>query len=199
MSKQCTSKNFLASVLLATGFLAAPIAQASLVNNGGGLIYDTDLNITWISDGNYAKTSGAQTGDGTMSLDGANLWAAGLTFQNVSGWALPTETQLHHLFFGELGGQTHHSIADVHNQANYALFENVQAAPYWSTTPSGGFAFYIDFGSGTETLTTQTTGLYAFAVHAGNVPAVPEPETYAMLLAGLGLVGFIGRRRKQIS
>ena len=27
----------------------------------------------------------------------------------------------------------------------------------------------------------------------------PEPETYAMLLAGLGLVGFIARRRKQIS
>lgn len=25
---------------------------------------------------------------------------------------------------------------------------------------------------------------------------VPEPETYAMLLAGLGLVGFVGRRRK---
>ena len=27
--------------------------------------------------------------------------------------------------------------------------------------------------------------------------AVPEPETYAMLLAGLGLIGFMGRRRKQ--
>ena len=27
-------------------------------------------------------------------------------------------------------------------------------------------------------------------------PPVPEPETYAMLLAGLGLLGFIGRRRK---
>jgi hypothetical protein len=25
---------------------------------------------------------------------------------------------------------------------------------------------------------------------------VPEPETYAMLLAGLGLVGFMARRRK---
>ena len=25
---------------------------------------------------------------------------------------------------------------------------------------------------------------------------IPEPETYAMLLAGLGLLGFIARRRK---
>jgi hypothetical protein len=28
------------------------------------------------------------------------------------------------------------------------------------------------------------------------VAAVPEPESYAMLLAGLGLVGAIARRRK---
>ena len=27
---------------------------------------------------------------------------------------------------------------------------------------------------------------------------VPEPETYAMLLAGLGLIGFMARRRKEI-
>jgi len=29
------------------------------------------------------------------------------------------------------------------------------------------------------------------------VAAVPEPETYAMFLAGLGLLGFVSRRRKQ--
>ncbi len=29
-----------------------------------------------------------------------------------------------------------------------------------------------------------------------NMAAVPEPETYGMMLAGLGLVGFISRRRK---
>ena len=29
------------------------------------------------------------------------------------------------------------------------------------------------------------------------VAAVPEPETYAMLLAGIGLLGFITRRRKE--
>ena len=28
------------------------------------------------------------------------------------------------------------------------------------------------------------------------ISAVPEPETYAMLLAGLGLIGFTARRRK---
>ena len=31
-----------------------------------------------------------------------------------------------------------------------------------------------------------------------NVTPVPEPETYAMLLAGLGLVGFAIRRRKAV-
>lgn len=30
----------------------------------------------------------------------------------------------------------------------------------------------------------------------GMVSSVPEPETYAMLLAGLGLMGFVARRRK---
>jgi len=28
------------------------------------------------------------------------------------------------------------------------------------------------------------------------ITAVPEPETYAMMLAGLGLLGFVGKRRK---
>jgi hypothetical protein len=35
------------------------------------------------------------------------------------------------------------------------------------------------------------------AVNIELTSAVPEPETYAMMLAGLGLLGWVGRRRNQ--
>jgi len=51
--------------------------------------------------------------------------------------------------------------------------------------------------SATEVLTySGTMGIVGHDVAANLVP-VPEPETYAMLLAGLGLIGFAGYRRKQ--
>ena len=34
------------------------------------------------------------------------------------------------------------------------------------------------------------------SLHLVNVNPVPEPETYAMMLAGLGLLGFIARRKR---
>lgn len=43
-----------------------------------------------------------------------------------------------------------------------------------------------------------TTLIQAFNVNDGTVTPVPEPETYAMLLAGLGLLGFIVRGSKKL-
>ncbi len=43
-----------------------------------------------------------------------------------------------------------------------------------------------------STITASVTGMGEFAV-----AAVPEPESYAMLLAGLGLLGFVARRRNK--
>src|SRR6185436_15990292 len=38
---------------------------------------------------------------------------------------------------------------------------------------------------------------YGTGLDEPNIPAIPEPETYAMLLAGLGLRGFVARRRSR--
>jgi hypothetical protein len=45
--------------------------------------------------------------------------------------------------------------------------------------------------TGNFSLNTSVSGFSQSAV------PVPEPETYAMMLAGLGALGFISRRRRQ--
>ncbi len=45
--------------------------------------------------------------------------------------------------------------------------------------------------------TDLTVDGYAVVTYTYDVAAVPEPETYAMLLAGLGLVGAMARKRKE--
>jgi hypothetical protein len=43
------------------------------------------------------------------------------------------------------------------------------------------------------TMVSNTSGSFGGAIM---LAPVPEPETYGMMLAGLGLVGFLARRRK---
>lgn len=69
-------------------------AQAALVNRGGGMIYDTTRNITWLADMNYAATSGhTGTGvnaNGRMTWSAATAWADNLVYGGFSDWRLPT-------------------------------------------------------------------------------------------------------------
>lgn len=46
------------------------------------------------------------------------------------------------------------------------------------------------------TFTHVSEGWHGFTVGVAGIAPVPEPETYAMLLAGLGLLGFAARRKK---
>jgi hypothetical protein len=64
-------------------------AQAALIDRGGGMIYDTTRNITWLADMNYAMTSGYDS-DGRMTWDAANAWANSLNYGGFDDWRLPT-------------------------------------------------------------------------------------------------------------
>ncbi len=88
-----TRRMCVAALALATCLSGA--AQAALYDRGGGLIYDSDLNVTWLQDANYAKTSGYDA-DGQMDWYQATTWAANLSYydsvRNVTytDWRLPT-------------------------------------------------------------------------------------------------------------
>ena len=45
-----------AAALLAVGLLGANLAQASLIADGPGLVYDSVANVTWSSDANLLAT-----------------------------------------------------------------------------------------------------------------------------------------------
>lgn len=244
-------------LMLAAGLSGT--AQAALHDRGGGMIYDDALNVTWLQDANYAKTSGYDA-DGLMTWHEATAWAEQLNINGYNDWRLPTTLQpdascsnqaggdsfgynctgseLGHLFYVELGGyvEVEGGITTSYI-SNYGPFSNlmpVQVTLYvyllpdgtfilsesnvppapgsiligsnpgllpkamWSATESthnnnDAWTFAMDYGSQDAFNKTETH--FAWAVRDGDVAAIPEPETYAMFLAGLGLVGAAACRR----
>ncbi|PXW84746.1 putative secreted protein with PEP-CTERM sorting signal [Nitrosomonas sp. Nm84] len=89
--------------------------------------------------------------------------------------------------------------------------ENFTQQPDFSIVVSGGANQYPIYTIGSDLTANAITGFRLEAISGrqplnGNfalsefvVSAVPEPETYAMLLAGLGLLGFVVRRRKEMA
>jgi hypothetical protein len=62
------------------------------------------------------------------------------------------------------------------------------------------YSFDAGNGAGVDSFTTSLGSLSNATVYSTGlapVAAVPEPGTYAMMLAGLGLMGVVSRRRKQ--
>ncbi len=53
---------------------------------------------------------------------------------------------------------------------------------------------YYEFGASTVAIAQGNADQELSAV--GNLAAVPEPEPFALMLAGLGVLGFVGRRRR---
>lgn len=116
-NKHYLPKHILAPIL-AAGLGWSGISHAALVDRGGGMIYDTELDVTWLSDTHYASLEfsanpnrvneiigavGAVAGHtlttsdfdtaggniGVMSWWGATAWADQLVYGGYSDWRLP--------------------------------------------------------------------------------------------------------------
>lgn len=239
------NKKIVTASILVCGLIAGS-AQAALYDRGGGLIYDDVLNITWLQDANYAKTSGYDA-DGWMNWHEATEWTASLSYFDVvrnvtwGDWRLPvmidsgapgcnwsyggtdcgynvntTGNELAHLFFDTLGNQSYYDTTSIPNtgeqnslgwlRVNAGPFSNLQElGVYWYGTeyypnpyPEPQEVWLFSMRDGYQGFNSKGhQRRYAWAVRNGDVAAVPEPETYGMFLAGLGLVGLMARRRKQ--
>ncbi|MBI5462883.1 MAG: DUF1566 domain-containing protein [Gammaproteobacteria bacterium] len=175
-------------------------------------VYDTDLDITWLADANYAATSGYDA-DGRMTWDAAQFWMTALNVADHLGssdWRLPvsngcisyncTGSELGHLFYLEFGGVAGYgdpmpSLSDV----DLALFSNIQIDLYWSATEyQSSAAWTFEFGPydvGRQIYFPKDMEFYAWAVHGGDILATPLPATLGLF--GSGLMGLLGLARKK--
>lgn len=145
---------------------------------------------------NFASGSGAGNItfeiQGYLSLDGSNCCTDTFSFYNGSDL----------LFQGafNLGGGGSNVILADPNGATYSVVDfgfynggllNVSIPVNFT---AGNHVLTFDYSGSPQGLGDEGWGLNSITVEG--VAAVPEPETYAMLLAGLGLLGFMASRRK---
>lgn len=127
-------------------WLAAGVAQATLHDRGGGLLYDDVLDVTWLQDANYARTSGFHP-TGKMSWAEASKWVDTLSYHDPvrkvdhTGWRLPrvkpvNGKEFQHQF--RLDGSTDegYNILSLNSEFSYMYYVNLGLNGWW--TRDGG-------------------------------------------------------------
>ncbi len=184
-------------------FAALP-AGATLVDMNDGTIYDTDTQLSWLKDANYAMTSGYKE-DAFMSWDMAVAWIASLNagngFAGLTGWRLPnadlscagnsfayncTNSEMGHIYYTELGNKGYCDVLGSCPQTGWGLintspFTNFQVyVPYWSGTecawdPSSVWQFV--FYSGCQVFGSKGSAGHTWAVRPGARSVIDLPRT----------------------
>lgn len=118
-------------------------AQAALYDRGGGLLYDDVLNLTWLQDADYAKTSGYDA-DGRMDWYHANLWADTLVYHDAlrgvdyQDWRLPKANPVGITYNGKFSfdGTTDESynLTSPNSELAYMFYVNLGLKGYYSST-----------------------------------------------------------------
>ena len=199
----------------ATGLAGA--ANAALIDRGGGLIYDTARDLTWISPNTVAGYGSAPFSPGWAA---AVTFAEGVSYAGFDDWRLPSTvypdatcevasnaiganckgSELGHLFYEVFGGT---ALQALPSSANLTLLPVNSLAPYWSSTPSAtsGYAYRFSMNTlqeGYGYQAEQNTGFGTGAivlVRSGDVTAVPIPAVG--WLVGAGFLGVLRAARRK--
>ena len=193
-------------IISKTALIVTTNANASLIDRGNGLIYDTDLDITWLQDANYAQTSGYDV-DGKLFWDEATSWTSELEYAGYTDWRLPSAGSQNgrntHLFGSELG---HLYYVDNIGATNGGPFVNFLSGQYidfsndwyWTDTQvirPNTSAFR--FADGFQDIRYENSLYSAWAVHDGDIGASVVPVPAAVWLFGSGLIGLIGLAKRK--
>lgn len=190
-------------------------------NYGAGSIYDdgnstTDGGMTWQNAVDWAANLSYYDSVRNVTYDDWRLptfydtgpLGCDFSFDNTDcGYNVDLSTgEMAHLYYGELGNVSYYDTSGMGPQTGWGLINKgpflnfSNPATYWYgndyTAHQNGAAVEFNFLDGGTGLATRAYTYRAWAVRDGDIAAIPEPETYAMLLAGLGLVGAMARRRK---
>ena len=138
------------------------------------------LKATAASSNDYAWASVGQTLSRYDSVSGG--WRSWTESASISSWAWGQQSS------------SQNGMLDLIYRNN----SNVAQSLSWSgTTSAQATATTVLVGGVTVTMPILDPGPGGITVWGPGVAAVPEPEAYAMFMAGLGLVGFMIGRRKQ--
>jgi len=204
--------------------IAAKNNLTSVVTSlGGGTILASDLTLAGtLFPGVYSFASGAATLTGALTLDGLGDPNAFWLFETASTLITSPGSSVNVINTGSGAGlfwnvgssatldTTTSFQGNILALANIALktgatigcgraLAHVEAVTMDNNTISTGCVGTGEegsnglSGSGLDITTTPGGGTVVSPV----VSPIPEPETYAMLLAGLGVIGFVARRRQR--
>ncbi len=166
---------------------------------GGAKGWAEQLNVNGITGWRLpdVKPVNGSSFDYSFSFDGSTDEAFNIT---------STQSELAHLYHVTLGNKSYFDASgnyqpDVGLQ-NSGPFNHVSFGGYWSGEDWRGpdvdappSAWQFDIYNGRQHAQDSTTYGYAWAVRSGDVAAVPEPQTYALVLAGLA-AALVARKRR---